>query len=289
MIRIKVRKKLFSSMGPIFLETDFTLPEKELVTLYGPSGAGKTTLIRMLAGLSDPDEGIIEVDGETWFDSARGIRRPAQERPISFVFQDYNLFPNMTVYENLKYALKDKKDQALIPLLLEKTGMSGFEGKKPSLLSGGQKQRIALIRAMLRKPKICLLDEPLSALDAEMRLKLQDEILSLHKEFGMTTLLVTHDLSEIFKLSTRTLVLEAGKIIRSGKPEEVFREESPGGNLEFGGNILKVEEEDFVKVVTLEVGNRITRVILSDKEAGEWKVGQRVIVSAKASSPSLIK
>src|SRR5690349_6646886 len=113
MIKVKLKKKLISSLGQMVLDVDFQI-ENEFVTLFGPSGAGKTTILRMIAGLMEPDEGLIDVDGEVWFDSDQKINKPVQDRAISLVFQDYNLFPNMTVLENLQYALKDKQDEHLI-------------------------------------------------------------------------------------------------------------------------------------------------------------------------------
>ncbi|MBI4309855.1 MAG: ATP-binding cassette domain-containing protein, partial [Candidatus Omnitrophica bacterium] len=165
MIKVKAKKDLMTSHGPIRLDVDFQITDHELVTLYGPSGAGKTTILRMIAGLTDPDEGLIEIDSEVWFDSAKGINTPVQERHISLVLQDYNLFPNMTVRQNLKYALKDKKDEGLVDELLEMAHLTQLKDRKPDMLSGGQKQRAALVRALLRRPKIFLLDEPLSSLD----------------------------------------------------------------------------------------------------------------------------
>ena len=289
MIKVKAKKNLITSHGPIRLEVDFQIPDKELITLYGPSGAGKTTILRMIAGLTDPDDGLIKVDDEIWFDSDQGINRPIQERQISFVFQDYNLFPNMSIRENLEYALKDKKDEGLINEFLEMVHLVELRNRKPDTLSGGQKQRVALVRALLRRPKIFLLDEPLSSLDLELRLKLQDEILAIYNRFKIPTIFVTHDLSEIFKLSNQIIILEQGRIVRSGKPSEIFGEDALSGKFKFVGNILGLEKEDFLYIVTVQIGNNLTKVVATEEEAKNWRVGDRVLVAAKAFNPIILK
>ncbi|SMD42229.1 molybdate transport system ATP-binding protein [Aquiflexum balticum DSM 16537] len=222
MIELDLHKKLFGADGLIQLQVKFTVQTNELVTLYGPSGAGKTSIIRMIAGLMKPDNGSILVDGVSWFDSQQKMHLRTQERPIGLVFQEYSLFPNMTVYENLKFALPKGNPEDMIEELLETIGLKNLRDTKPNLLSGGQKQRVALARAMVRKPAILLLDEPLSALDTAMRNKLQDDILAFHKRFGLTTILVSHDYHEVKKMSDRVLVIENGKIVNEGKVEEVF-------------------------------------------------------------------
>lgn len=289
MIKVCAKKNLVTSQGPIQLAVDFEIHEPELITLFGPSGVGKTTILRMIAGLTEPDEGSIEVDGELWFDSAKKINKPVQDRKIGFVFQDYNLFPNMTVRENLKYALQDAKDEQLIDEYLDMMHLTELSARRPNTLSGGQRQRTALIRALLRKAKIFLLDEPLSALDLELRLKLQDEILALFNRFKIPTIFVTHDLSEIFKLGNRIFMMEAGRIVRSGRPGEIFGEEALSGKFKLVGQILQLERDDFLYIVTVQIGNNLTKVIATYDEACAWKVGDRVLVSAKAFNPIIIK
>ncbi len=289
MIRVKAKKKLITSHGPLQLDVDFQIQDKEFITFFGQSGAGKTTILRMIAGLTDPEEGLIEVDREIWFDSNKKINLPIQKREISLVFQDYNLFPNMTVRENLQYALKDKKDEKLIDEFLEMVHLSELKSRKPEILSGGQKQRVALVRALLRRPKIFLLDEPLSALDLDLRLKLQDEIFALYNRFKIPTIFVTHDLSEIFKLAHQILMVERGRIIRSGKPPDIFGEEMLSGKFKFVGRILALEKEDFLYIVTVQIGNNLTKVVATEKEAEAWRVGDRVLVSAKAFNPIILK
>lgn len=289
MIRVKAKKKLSTEQGPLSLDVDFQIAHTDLVTLFGPSGAGKTTILRMIAGLMEPDEGRIEVDGETWFDSDKRINLPIQRRQVSVLFQDYNLFPNMTIRENLEYALKEKSDADLIDQFLAMVQLRELQHRKPGTLSGGQKQRAALIRALLRRPKIFLLDEPLSALDVPLRLKLQDDILALYQRVQVPTIVVTHDLSEVFKLAHHMHILEQGKIIRSGRPSDIFGEEALSGKFKFVGQILELELEDFLYVVTVQIGNAIAKVVATHDEAKDWRVGDRVLVAAKAFNPIILK
>ncbi len=224
MIDIMLRKKLSGAGGDIHLQIDCQMQSGEIVGIYGPSGAGKSSILRMLAGLMVPDQGFIEVGGEVWLDTDKGISLPPQHRNIGMVFQEYSLFPNMTVLQNLEFALEKGKDKTLLHEMLEIIGMQELANQRPQLLSGGQKQRVALARAMLRQPKLLLLDEPLSALDREMRKNLQEYILRFHRDFQLTTLVVSHDAAEISRLSERLWVLENGGFVYDGEPNHYFIE-----------------------------------------------------------------
>jgi len=222
MIDINISKKLFGANGELNLRFNTKILSKEFVTIYGPSGAGKTSVIRMLAGLLAPDSGDIEVEGNVWFDKEKKLNIKPQHRNIGIVFQEYSLFPNMTVRGNLEFALEKNQSKNIVDELLQLTELEQLHNKKPNLLSGGQKQRVALARVLIRKPKLLLLDEPLSALDTEMQIKLQDYILKVHHEFNLTTILVSHDLNEVIKMSKRVLVLEDGQIKKDGSPLDVL-------------------------------------------------------------------
>jgi molybdate transport system ATP-binding protein len=222
MIEARLKKKLFSAQGDMLLDVKFSIRQGELVTLYGASGAGKTSVLRMLCGLTLPDEGSISVQGETWFDSKRKINVKPQRRNVGIVFQDYALFPNMTVRENLEYALEKQQSHNLVDELLELMELTSLNNKKPGFLSGGQQQRVALARAIVRKPKVLLLDEPLSALDTTLRLKLQDYILRVHEQFQLTTIIVSHDILEVSRLSKHVFLMDHGKIVRQGEPGSIL-------------------------------------------------------------------
>ncbi|MEK7434500.1 MAG: ATP-binding cassette domain-containing protein [Cyanobacteriota bacterium] len=288
MLQINVIKKLMSNEGDIKLHAEFEINKHDFVTISGKSGAGKTTILRMIAGLTNPDEGIIKFENNFWFSKEKKINLPCQERNIGFVFQDYSLFPNMNVKENLIFALKNKKELDFIDYLIEITNIKGLEKRNVNTLSGGQKQKVALARTLVRKPEILLLDEPLSALDSEMRTQLQNEILKIHKEFKLTTIFVSHDLAEIFKLSDKSFILEDGKIILSGKPMDIFTSKRLSGKLKFIGEILHIQKENIVYIVTILVGNDIVKIVEADNNSN-LKEGDKVIISTKAFSPILIK
>lgn len=288
MISINIKKSLHSAEGHIEAIFELEINDGEFLTLFGPSGAGKTTLLRMIAGLEKPDSGIIRVDDEIWYDSTLHINLPPQKRSIGFVFQDYALFPTMSVYANLLFAASQKTQQPFIDELLELTELSNLAHRFPDTLSGGQKQRVALVRALVRQPKILLLDEPLSALDSPMRLKLQDELALIHARLGVTTLLVSHDIAETVKLSNRMAQIESGKIVHIAKPLEFFSSNTLSGKLNLIGDILSIQYDSPVYVVTLLVGQSMVKAVVSKQEAQLLKVGEKAIISSKAFNPILM-
>lgn len=283
MIELAVTKTLQSASGRLDLDVQTTIAAGSFVTLFGPSGDGKTSILRMLAGLAKPDHGRIAVDGKIWFDSESRIHLPPQKRAIGLVFQDYALFPNLTVRENIGYAV-NKSDACWVDELIQLTGLVHLQHRFPGTLSGGQKQRVALARAMARKPALLLLDEPLSALDAQMRAQLQDTLARLHERLGFTTLLVSHDVGEVFKLSGHVLRLEMGRIVQSGTPAEVFLQKRMTGKLNLRGQVLAIRREEVVHVVSLLVGQEIVDIIASDDEVEGLRQGDVVSLSTKAFS-----
>ena len=289
MIRMKFSKQLHTVEGELDLIVDEELEERSFVTLFGKSGAGKTTMLRILAGLTRPDSGYIQVGESIWFDSERRIDYLPQRRSTGFVFQDYALFPNMTVRQNIEFASDSNNDRGRISELLNIIDLKELQDKKPVNLSGGQKQRVALARSLVRNPKLLLLDEPLSALDAEMRVKLQDLIFRIHKQFEITTILVSHDLGEIFKLSNVVLVIDRGKIIKAGNPSEIFAEDGVGAKFQFIGEILGIQKDEMVYIVTLLIGNNIVKVIATGKEVRDVTIGDKMIITTKALNPMLMK
>jgi molybdate transport system ATP-binding protein len=271
------------------LDVEMEIAAAESVTLFGESGTGKTTLLRMLAGLTAPDSGRIEVAGETWYDSGRGINLPPQRRSAGLVFQDYALFPNMTVRQNLAFALKRGKDPGRMEVILALMDLTQLADRSPETLSGGQKQRVALARALVSDPGILLLDEPLSALDQELRLKLQGEIAALQKSSGIPAILVSHDLGEIFRLSDRVLCLEGGRIRRAGTPGNIFAGSRMSNKIRLSGVVLEIQVADVVRVLTILVGREAVRVTLLPRDAEGLRVGDKVFLAAKAFNPMVFK
>ncbi|MDD2640653.1 MAG: ATP-binding cassette domain-containing protein, partial [Arcobacteraceae bacterium] len=253
----------------------------DFVALSGVSGSGKTTLLRILAGLEEA-KGTLQVGDEFWLKEKFSL--PPQKRKIGFVFQDYALFPNMSVEENLLYVCKD---DALAKHLLDMTHLSELAKRMPNSLSGGQKQRVSLCRALMNRPKILLMDEPLSALDPAMRTKLQNEILTLHKEFGTTTIMVSHDPSEMYRLSNRVIVLNNGKIINDGSAKEVLLKTKGSQKFSFEGELLDIIKVDVIYIAIIAIGQQLVEVVIGSHEAKNLVVGQSVLVSTKAFTPTV--
>ena len=283
MISLSIKKELHGSNGVMNLDINLSLQNGEFVALSGVSGSGKTTLLRVLAGLEEAFGEII-VDGEFWLNEK--IKKPIQKRDIGFVFQDYALFPNLSVIDNLLYV---KKDKDLAKQLLNLTDLYELKNRYPNSLSGGQKQRVSLCRALMKRPKILLMDEPLSALDPHMRLKLQDEILTLHKEFKTTTIMVSHDPSEMYKLASRVLVLKDGKIIDDGLPKDILLKTQGSQKFSFEGELLDIIKVDVINIAIVAIGQQIVEVVISNIEAQNLIIGEKVNVSTKAFSPTIKK
>lgn len=215
MLTVDIKKRL----PDFLLDVRFSI-QQEVVVLFGPSGSGKTTILNSIAGLVHPDSGQIKLQDQFFYEHGRKPL-PVQKRNIGYLFQDYALFPHMTVAQNVRYGLKEGHELHLEPLL-STVGIDHLMQKYPHQLSGGQKQRVALVRALATEPDILLLDEPLSALDAETRRQCQDELLRLHQMWNIPFLLVTHDREEAEKLADVILMIEDGKLISQKKKEPLL-------------------------------------------------------------------
>lgn len=289
MIKLNLHKKLSTTGGEMNLHFETEIKTGALTTIYGPSGAGKTSVLRMLAGLLTPDKGNISINDQIWFNSNQKINLKPQLRKVGFVFQDYALFPNMTVRENLEFAHENKQSSGVINELIELIELGDLENRKPQTLSGGQKQRVALARALVRRPQLLMLDEPLSALDQVMRSKLQDYILQIHKEYNLTTLLVSHEMGEVFKMSNEVIVLEDGQITKQGKPDILFTSKQVSGKFQFTGEILNIQKEDIIYIISVLIGNNLVKVVADEREAVQLSIGDKVLVASKAFNPIIQK
>ncbi|MFV8324406.1 ABC transporter ATP-binding protein [Flavobacterium sp. ZS1P14] len=285
MIQFNAYKMLQTADGKLPLDVSFTVEKGQFLSIYGNSGAGKTTILRILAGLTEVEKVDIEVENEVWDNSQKKHHLSVQKRSIGFVFQDFALFPNLTVKENLEFALQKNDTTQIVAELMELMELESLQNSKPQNLSGGQKQRVALARAIVRKPKILLLDEPLSALDDEMRFKLQDYILKIHQHYQLTTLMISHTISEIFKLSDKVIILDKGKIVKEGIPSSVFSEEKISSKFKLTGEIISINKSDIVYVIQVLSGNTIVKVIATEDEIKDFKIGQQVLVASKAFNP----
>lgn len=217
--------------GELPIDAMFRIPKRNaaITVLFGPSGVGKTTVVRCIAGLERPDAGRIEFDGEVWSDSEEDIFLPPRERKVGLVPQDYALFPHLSIEENVGYGLfrADAKARAKrVGELLDQLALLGFEKRLPGELSGGQRQRVALARALAPGPRLLLLDEPLSALDQPTRLRLRRELRRWIKSTGVPALVVTHDRQEATSLGDELVVMHQGRVVQQGPVEEVFSKPS---------------------------------------------------------------
>ena len=224
MLELKNVKKSYD--GTVVLKNiSLDIGEGEIVSILGPSGCGKTTLLNLILGIVDADSGRIIFNGEDLTDV------PMEKRGFNIVFQDYALFPNLNVYQNITYGLRNKPEissKEEVEELIRLLGLEEHLTKRIGQLSGGQKQRVALARTMVMKPKILLLDEPLSALDGVIKESIKDRIKTIAKEYNLTTIIVTHDPEEALTLSDRVMIINDGEIAQFGRPEEII--ERPENN-----------------------------------------------------------
>lgn len=281
MITIDCKKKISDDFS---IDARLEINKGSFVCLYGRSGSGKTTLLRILAGFLRADSGSIK-DGDRVLQEGTEFLS-AGKRRIGFLFQDYALFENMSVTGNLLFARNDPQKAAMLLEILELSefAKSGVEG-----LSGGQKQRVALARALMQEPEILLLDEPLSALDFTMREKIQEYLLKIHEQFHQTVILVSHDVSEIYRLCKRVYEMKDGRIVRTGTPEEIFLKTSGSQKFSFAGKVVDLQARDGVKVAVVAIGSQLCEVVLSNAEADGLQVGDEVKTGAKAFNITLRK
>ncbi|EEO8699235.1 sulfate/molybdate ABC transporter ATP-binding protein [Campylobacter coli] len=289
MIKIDIKLPINTAKGKKQLELNTCLKANEITAIFGESGAGKTTLLKIIAGLIKPEFGRIEVGDELWLDTQKNVNLAIQKRKIGFVFQDYALFPNMSVKENISYAATSKQK---VEELLSLMNLENLAKIYPKNLSGGQAQRVALARALAREPQILLLDEPLSALDFKMRSFLQDELVKILQHFKITTLLVSHDLAEIYKLSHRILELSDGKIIKDARINEFFTSSNLSAKLRLSATLLEMKKSDILVIFTLLLNQDIVKITLSEEEFlksyKDVKIGDTLLLSIKAFNPIIV-
>ncbi|MGE0253581.1 MAG: ABC transporter ATP-binding protein [Alphaproteobacteria bacterium] len=300
MLQVDNLLKTFSTSHGVVRALDsvsFALGEGETLSLVGPSGCGKTTCLRMIAGLETPDGGTISINGETVFDAAAGINVPAFRRPIAMVFQSYAIWPHMTVYENVSYPLKVGKERMSRAQMRERVlevlrilRIEALIDRNATALSGGQQQRVAVARALVRRPKLLLLDEPLSNLDAQLREAMRFEFREIFARSGTTAVYVTHDLGEALVLSSRINVMNHGQIVQTGAPRDVFfqprhpfvAEFMGGGNI-FRGRVSSIDGGADGRTGELDLGFARLRCRLVD----DIDIGADVMIAVRPSDISI--
>ncbi|TDJ80298.1 sulfate/molybdate ABC transporter ATP-binding protein [Campylobacter volucris] len=283
MLKVDICKIFKNKHNDFKLQAKFEIQQGEFLAIFGKSGSGKTTLLRVIAGF-EKALGFCEFNNEIFFNQKQFLS--IQKRNIGFLFQDYALFENMNVEQNLLFA---KNDQKFANELLELLNLNSHRKNHILELSGGQKQRVALARALMRKPKLLLLDEPFSALDNEIKLNLHDYLLNIHKIYNITTILITHNVSEAYKLANKVIILDQGQIIKQGNPSEVFLKTQGSQKFAIKARILKLQPQDSIIVAILSIGSQITQIALSPLEAQNLKENDEVIISQKAFGLNLIK
>lgn len=273
------------SFGKKEVITDLSLETEDgkFTTLLGSSGCGKTTLLRMIAGLETPDSGEILFDDEPVFSKEKGVNVPPEKRNLSFVFQDFALWPHMTVFENVAFGLRARKQKENIKErvqeALDAVKLSDLAGRYPHELSGGQQQRVAFARAIIIKPQCILFDEPLSALDAQLRESMRLEIKQMTSKLNMTSVFVTHDQSEAMSMSDYIVVMNGGKIEQYGTPQEIYERPATKFVAEFVGKADWVNSDTMVRpeAVTLKADGELSgKVTSSQYVGGKYIIGVEV-------------
>jgi molybdate transport system ATP-binding protein len=216
-LRVEARTRL----GALDLDLKVAVAPGECLAVAGPSGAGKTSLLRVAAGLLRPEHGLVETGGETWLDTRSGVDLPPERRRCGYLFQEYALFPHLSAWQNVAYPLRGSDRRERAAALLDRFGMSALAEAHPGTLSGGERQRVALARALAREPDVLLLDEPLSALDARTRASAARELAALLRDAEVPAVLVTHDFAEAAALGDRVAIVDAGRMLQEGTPSEL--------------------------------------------------------------------
>ena len=249
-VQIKNLQKVFSK-GNICISKDISLDiyQGEIFTILGKSGSGKTTFLRMISGLEDPDDGEIIIDDNIVY--SKNVNIQAKNRQVAVVFQNYALLPHLSIASNITFGSSTSKAQ--LEDVLEKTKLKGQENKLPHELSGGQQQRVALARAIINKPKILLLDEPLSNIDTELRAHLRSELKEMIKAFGITALFITHDKEDAFYLSDRIAIMNDGNILQTGTSKDIYHHPIDLYCANFLGKMTQLSSNTYIRPEHIEI------------------------------------
>ena len=255
-----------------------TIASNDFITLLGPSGCGKTTTLRMIAGLETPTEGTISIDGQVVFDADSGVNLPPMKRDVGFLFQNYALWPHMTVYQNISFGLENLKwdknrIRSRVDELMAMLKIEAFEKRYPSELSGGQQQRVAIARTLAPGPKVLFMDEPLSNLDAKLRMEMRTELKRLHRDTDSTFVYVTHDQLEAMTLSTNVCIMEKGVLQQFAPPLEMYNNPANLFVADFMGNpTMNFIDGHLSADGSLSFGSMKATFACEEGLPGEWDV-----------------
>jgi iron(III) transport system ATP-binding protein len=290
-----VVKEFASNSAPAVDDVSFDVEDGELLVLLGPSGCGKTTTLRMIAGLEEPDAGEVWLGSRVVSSSTRNLFVPTEKRNIGMVFQSYAIWPHMTVFENVAYPLRVRRRsrsviREKVTQALDLLGLQGLENRPATQLSGGQQQRVALARAIVFEPRLLLLDEPLSNLDAKLRIHMRTELKHLQKTTGITSIFVTHDQAESMALADRIIVMNRGRIEQVGTPSDIYERPRSRFVSEFVGSINVLHG-----IVTGVTGARLTlqhagvEIQCHVPSEGVFAGGDHVLISVRPEKLNLVR
>ncbi|MGY5353753.1 ATP-binding cassette domain-containing protein [Wenyingzhuangia sp. IMCC45467] len=268
MMYCRLKKTYRSGKRSFSIDVEASFKLNAINVLYGHSGAGKTSLLRLLSGLDTVDFGKISVNNKNWLNTETKSFLPIHEREIAYVFQDYGLFPNMTVLENLEFAKKNI-NQTLLKEIVDVLELEVLLAIKPNHLSGGQQQRVALARAIIQEPKFLFLDEPLSAIDENLRGKLQSYLIALQQKHGFTIIMVSHNLHEVLKIANHVCVLHEGKIEKEGNPKILLKENNDNT---LRGVVLDIKNE----LITVLTGTQLVNVYKKQVVTKAYQLGSDI-------------
>lgn len=260
-------------------EVSFQARRGEFISVLGPSGCGKTTVLRIVAGLET------QTEGQVFIENREVSSLPVSKRNVGIVFQSYALFPNLTAGQNIAYGLRSRRSEDTLVKkrvgeLIELVGMAGMENKYPAQLSGGQQQRVALARAMALSPDLLLLDEPLSALDAQVRIMLRSEIRQLQRRLGVTTIMVTHDQEEALTMADRILVINQGRLVQNGSPHDIYDRPATPFVASFIGSMNFIDKAVKIDRGLYGIGDR-QLIVEPENGAGTIPNGQKAMIAIR--------
>ncbi|MEM6724596.1 MAG: ATP-binding cassette domain-containing protein [Bacteroidota bacterium] len=287
MIQIQCTKNLMTASGPKVLELDLSLPSGKCIGIFGPSGIGKTTLIRLLAGLEEPDSGSIRFQDQVWVGLGQFV--PPQARKVGLAAQQAALFPNLTVRQNMAFGAPMGEQDPFINEWLNLSGLKQLANQYPTRLSGGQQQRVSLARALLAQPQLLLLDEPFTGLDQAIKQNILHFLNDHRQKENLSILLVSHSIPDLYKLCDLVIWMKEYRVIAVESPERIFGAANLTGSIRQYAEVLKIEPSGVVFIITVAIGQQIAKMVAHPEDLMGIQVGDLVQLETKSFSPILRK